>query len=125
MDAKAPLWAPDANRIAAARMTAFRQAATERHSVALENYHDLHAWSVTHRAEFWSLVWDFCGVIGDKGARAVADGDKMPGARFFPDARLNFAENLMRRHDSDTAIVFRGEDKVERRFSYTELNELV
>ncbi len=50
----------------------------------------------TIRAAFWDLVWDFCGVIGDKGERALVDGDKMPGARFFPDARLNFAENLLR-----------------------------
>ena len=45
---------------------------------------------------FWDLVWDFCGVIGDKGARLLADGDQMPGAKFFPDAQLNFAENLLR-----------------------------
>lgn len=125
MDAEGPLWTPDAKRIATAQMTAFRQAANERHSVALKNYADLHAWSVEQRGEFWSLVWDYCGVIGDKGRHLVTDGDKMPGAKFFPEARLNFAENLMRRHDSAAAIVFRGEDKSARRFSWTELDELV
>jgi acetoacetyl-CoA synthetase len=125
VDAEGPLWTPDAKRIATAQMTAFRQAANERHSVALKNYADLHAWSVEQRGEFWSLVWDYCGVIGDKGSHLVIDGDKMPGAKFFPEARLNFAENLMRRHDSAAAIVFRGEDKSARRFSWTELDELV
>ena len=61
------------------------------------------------------------GVIGDKGAPLIADGDKMPGARFFPDARLNFAENLLRRRDAGDALVFRGEDKVRRRLSWAEL----
>ena len=49
------------------------------------------------REAFWSLIWDYCGVVGDKGERVLVDGDRMPGARFFPDARLNFAENLLRR----------------------------
>jgi len=105
-------------------MTAFRNAVNERHSVALKNYRDLHAWSVENREAFWDLLWDFCGVIGEKGMRRLID-DKMPGAKFFPDAKLNYAENLLRRHDSSTAILFRGEDKALRRFSYTELDELV
>ena len=79
----------------------------------------------THPDLFWSLVWDFCGVIGDKGERLVADHGKMPGARFFPDATLNFAENLLRRSDGGEAIVFRGEDKVVTRLTWAELNALV
>jgi acetoacetyl-CoA synthetase len=122
--AEKPLWIPDAERVAASQMTAFRNAANERHSVALKNYRDLHAWSIEHRVDFWNLVWDFCGVIGEKGARRLID-DKMPGAKFFPDAKLNYAENLMRRHDSAPAIIFRGEDKAMRRFTYGELDELV
>ncbi len=125
MKAEKPLWKPSEARVAASQMTAFRAAANERHSVALKNYRDLHAWSVENRAAFWDLLWDFCGVIGEKGARHLADGDKMPGAKFFPDAKLNYAENLLRRHDSGTAILFRGEDKALRRFSYAELDELV
>ncbi len=120
-----PLWIPGPERIEAAQITAFRRAANERHSLSLKNYAELHAWSVNDPAAFWDLVWDFCGVIGEKGVRHLADGDKMPGANFFPDAKLNYAENLMRRHDSGAAILFRGEDKAARRFSYTELDELV
>ena len=74
---------------------------------------------------FWNLVWDFCEIRGEKGGRVLADGDRMPGASFFPDARLNFAQNLLRRHGGGDALVFRGEDKVERRMSWDELHALV
>ena len=79
----------------------------------------------TQRAAFWDLVWDFGGVIGDKGARVLVDPDKMPGAKFFPDARLNFAENLLRRADDGAAIVFRGEDKAASQLTWAQLQTLV
>ncbi|HEY7457468.1 MAG TPA: acetoacetate--CoA ligase [Xanthobacteraceae bacterium] len=120
-----PLWTPSRERVAAAELTRFRQNANERFGLRLGDYRALHAWSVERRAEFWELVWDFCGVNGEKGARRLTDGDRMPGARFFPDAKLNFAENLMRRHDGAPAIIFRGEDKVARKLSFAELDALV
>ena len=120
-----PLWVPDPARVAKSAMSRFRNAANERFGGKLAAYRDLHAWSVANPAEFWELVWDFCGVIGDKGARRLVDGGRMPGARFFPDARLNFAENLLRRRSEPTALVFRGEDRVERHMSFAELEALV
>jgi acetoacetyl-CoA synthetase len=120
-----PLWTPGQERIAASAMTRFRNTANERFGARLGDYRALHAWSVEHRAEFWDLVWDYCGVVGDKGERRLVDGDKMPGARFFPDARLNFAENLLRRRDDAPAIVFRGEDKAARALTFGELHALV
>ncbi len=122
---EAPLWMPSPERAAASRLRAFMAEANRRHGLALERYPDLHAWSVTHLDRFWELIWDACGVIGDKGERLVVDPDKMPGARFFPDARLNFVENLLRRSDAGEAIVFRGEDKAAGRLSWRELAELV
>ncbi|HEY8267437.1 MAG TPA: acetoacetate--CoA ligase [Xanthobacteraceae bacterium] len=120
-----PLWTPDPARVAASAMSRFRKAANERIGLKLATYRDLHAWSVASPAEFWELVWDFCGVIGDKGERRLVDIGRMPGARFFPDAKLNFAENLLRRRDDATALVFRGEDKAERHMSFAELEVLV
>jgi acetoacetyl-CoA synthetase len=120
-----PLWTPDKERIAASQLAQFISAANRRHNLALRNYRELHAWSVSHLDLFWDLVWDFSDVIGEKGARTLADGDKMPGAQFFPDARLNFAENLLRRADCQEAIVFRGEDKAATRLSFAELSALV
>jgi len=124
-DTLLPLWTPDARRVAASQMVAFRDAANARHALSLNTYRELHAWSVTHRPEFWDLVWDFTKVVGEKGTRVLIDGDRMPGARFFPDARLNFAENLLRRCDGKAAIVFRGEDKVLRHVTWAELASLV
>ena len=90
---------------------------------ALHNYDDLYRYSVDNPADFWSALWDFTKVSGDKGSGEVLrDGDKMPGAQYFPDAQLNFAENLLRHGGTETAVVFRGEDKVEKRLSWDELN---
>ncbi len=123
--AETPLWTPSADRIAAAPMTAFTAQASALSGQVFATYADLHRWSVENREAFWSLVWDFCGVVGDKGGRVLVDGDKMPGAAFFPDAQLNFAENLLRKSGPTDAIVFRGEDKVERLLSWDELSGLV
>ncbi|TKB75468.1 MAG: acetoacetate--CoA ligase, partial [Mesorhizobium sp.] len=120
----APLWIPTQEQIDAAPMTAFMNAAASMADKAFSSYTDLHHWSIEDRETFWSLVWDFCGIVGDKGERVLVDGDKMPGATFFPDAKLNFAENLLKKTGLGDAIVFRGEDKVERRLSWNELHAL-
>ncbi|GAA4106620.1 acetoacetate--CoA ligase [Aminobacter aganoensis] len=125
MSVETPLWVPSAKQVAEAPLTAFMAEASARAGRAFSSYAELHAWSVDEREAFWDLVWDFCGVIGDKGSRVLIDGDKMPGAAFFPDAKLNFAQNLLRSTGSAEAIVFRGEDKVERRLSWDELTALV
>ena len=125
MNPDEPSWRPAPERVASLPLTAFAAEAARRSGRSLADYGALHAWSVADRAGFWDLVWDFTGVIGDKGGPRLADGDRMPGARFFPDARLNFAENLLRRNDDGEAIVFRGEDGATRRLSWRQLNDLV
>lgn len=118
----APLWQPSEARIAEANLTAFLARLEQERGLDFEGYDDLYDWSVSDLEGFWTAVWDFCGVIADpERGRAVVDADKMPGARFFPDATLNFAENLLRRRNGSDAIVFWGEDKVKRRLSYKEL----
>jgi acetoacetyl-CoA synthetase len=121
----APLWTPSAERMASAPLTAFMALASERAGRPFASYAQLHRWSVEDRENFWDLLWDFCGVIGEKGGRLLADGDRMPGAQFFPDARLNFAENLLREAGQGDALVFWGEDKVKRRMSWDELRSQV
>jgi acetoacetyl-CoA synthetase len=120
-----PLWMPTPERIAKARITAFMVEASTRAGTAFSSYAELHRWSVDRREDFWDLLWDFCGVVGEKGERVLVDGDRMPGASFFPDAQLNFAENLLRKRGSSDAIVFKGEDKVLRRLSWDDLQALV
>jgi acetoacetyl-CoA synthetase len=116
-----PLWSPPPERVRATRVMAFLGEANRRHQLSLAGYRDLHAWSVKHPDLFWDLLWDFGGVIGDKGARLAIDLDAMPGAKFFPDAKLNFAENLLRRTDAREALVFRGEDKRTERMTFAQL----
>jgi acetoacetyl-CoA synthetase len=119
------LWQPSAGRIAAANLTAFAKMAEADWGVTLSGYAAIHRWSVTETEKFWQSVWEFCGVIGDRGGPVLSDGGKMPGARFFPEARLNFAENLLRQSGPETAIAFWGEGKVKRRMSFDELRALV
>lgn len=125
MTSTAPLWTPSQATIEAAALTGFSAAAAARASKSIATFAELHDWSISDREGFWDLIWDFTGIVGDKGARILSDGDKMPGARFFPDAKLNFAENLLRKTGSGDAMVFQGEDKVSRRMSWDELHALV
>ncbi|TAK46428.1 MAG: acetoacetate--CoA ligase [Betaproteobacteria bacterium] len=116
-----PLWTPSAARAAQTRLAGFMRRAGS------GDWNALHRWSVERSADFWSLLWDFCEVRGEKGARALLHGDRMPGAQWFPEGRLNFAENLLRHRAGDDrdAIVFWGEDRIRRRLSGRELHELV
>jgi len=117
-----PLWQPSPARIANANLTAFLREARARWGVAADDYAALHRWSVAEPAQFWQSVWSFCGVIGDEcDGPALLDGHRMPGARWFPEAQLNFAENLLRRRDRAPAIVFWGEERLKTTVTWAEL----
>ncbi len=126
-----PLWQPSEARIAEANLTAFMAWLKQDQGLDFTGYDDLYAWSTSDLEGFWSAVWDFCGVVADpERGPVVTDPDKMPGAAFFPEARINFAENLLRRPtnnpgDDSDALVFWGEDKVKRRLSHQELYDQV
>ncbi len=89
------------------------------------SYDGLWHWSVEKPADFWSRIWDECSVIGDKGNVVLEQPEKMPGARFFPQARLNYAENILRRRDDAPALIFRDEKGRERILSFLELHDEV
>jgi acetoacetyl-CoA synthetase len=90
-----------------------------------KSYAALHAWSVERSEEFWNLLWEFCEVQGTRSGPTLLNGERMPGAQWFPQAKLNFAQNLLRRRDAGEAIVFWGEDRVRRRLSHRNLYDLV
>ena len=117
------LWQPSEARIQAAnisRLMAAVEAAEGQHFGG--DYFALQDWSLAHPETFWSHVWDFCGVqAAERGHRVLADGGRFPGARWFPDARLNFAENLLRRRDDHTALVSLLENGQRRSVSYAQL----
>ncbi|MCX8087373.1 MAG: acetoacetate--CoA ligase [Rhodocyclaceae bacterium] len=110
------LWQPSAARIGATQLADFARRAGQP-----LDYAALHRWSIEQPEQFWSLVWDYCEVKGEKGERILVDGGKMPGAQWFPEARLNYAQNLLRRRDDETALVFWGEDRLIRRMGYGDL----
>ena len=121
-----PLWQPSAERIAAANLTAFMGQVEHDWGAACQGYAALHDFSITEMEKFWRSVWDFTGVIAEtRGDVVLENPDAMPGARFFPGARLNFAENLLRRRGVGDAMVFRGEDKVSYRVSWDGLHDAV
>ncbi len=116
------LWEPSERAIENALVTQFARHAVRKHRLELNTYPEFYQWTVEHPEEFWSEVWDWCGVIAaKKGATVLVDGGKMPGARWFPEARLNLAENLMRRGDRGDAFVLWDETGLRRRLSYADL----
>ena len=110
-----PLWRPNPNAVGETRMAMFMQAAGR------GGYADLWQWSIEQSEVFWPMLWNFCGVLGESGSQIVLDQEKMPGARWFPEARLNYAENLLKHRDAGEALVFWGEDKIRRRLTRAEL----
>jgi acetoacetyl-CoA synthetase len=126
MNAPELLWQPSPDRIAHANLTRFIALVNERWQAGASDHGSLYAWSIREPARFWESVWDFAGVVGDKGAAPfLVDAQRMPGAKWFPNARINFAENLLRRRDDDVAMVFWGENKVRRKLTFRELHEQV
>jgi acetoacetyl-CoA synthetase len=124
--ALAPIWSPSPKAVESAQVTQFARQMARKYHLDLDDYEDLHRWSVEHAEEFWSEVWDYCGVIASrKGSTVLVDGDKMPGAKWFPEARLNFTENLLRRGDQGDALVFWDERGFQRRVSYSSLTSEV
>lgn len=122
-----PLWSPSAERVAGTALTRFVEREVRgRWGADPADYAALHRWSVAERESFWRSVWSFGGVVGDGPGDDVLRGrDRMPGAEWFGDARLNFAENLLQRRDDAPALVFRGEDRVARTLGFGELHGLV
>ncbi|HEY9114302.1 MAG TPA: AMP-binding protein, partial [Bacteroidales bacterium] len=120
------LWQPDDKQIKNSKMYDFLDFVAEKYGLRDNNYFTVHKWSVEHPAHFWAEIWNFCEIISSTPYHQVVDNPKkMPGAKWFEGARLNFAENLLKRKDNHKAIIFRGEDSVKKELTYAELNEAV
>ena len=119
---RTPLWTPTPKRVEATNMTRFRRMVSQRYGLSLDGWEALRAWSVEHIQDFWEAFWDFAGIRASRPYEEVVDDpDKMPGARWFPGARLNFAENLLRRRGVGVALVSYGEDGAVRRWTWDTL----
>ena len=95
------LWQPGPDQIARTRLSAFMKHV----GIDATDYASLHRWSVDQMPAFWNAVWEFSSVMGEKGEPVARDVDRMPGARFFPEARLNFADNVLRGEADAPAIL--------------------
>ncbi len=120
-----PIWSPGPARRQTANIRRFIELLRSELDPGIHDYWSLYRFSLDRPAEFWRAVWDFGSVIGAPGSRVVEDYDRMPGARWFPDASVNFAENLLRYRDAQAAIVFRSEAGLSAEYSYAELHDAV
>jgi acetoacetyl-CoA synthetase len=117
---ESPLWTPSPERVERARITHFMRHLRDR-GAHVSDYRSLYDFSITQPLDFWRAVWDFCGIIGQRGERIAIGMERMLGARFFPDAQLNFAENVLRQRGSGDALVFNGENRRHSTLSHDEL----
>jgi acetoacetyl-CoA synthetase len=121
-----PIWTPLEKRIKAANLTGFINLVNERYKQGLNTYSDLQKWSVHNLSDFWALMWEFGEVRASVNYENVATNlDDMLGVKWFPGARLNFAENLLRYRDDRTALTFRGEGQEAVRLTYAQLYDKV
>ena len=121
-----PLWQPSRERVARANLSAFARQVAEAHGERLRDYAELRRWSVDHPELFWPALWRFADLRASRPwDRVLEDGARMPGARWFTGAKLNFAENLLRCRDDRPAIIAWTEDGRRRALSYRELHEEV
>jgi acetoacetyl-CoA synthetase len=120
------LWRPSPARIADANLTRFIKCLNARRGLQLRDYTQLYEWSVAQPADFWGELAHFADVRADWGTGPVLENAQaMPGARFFPNARLNFAANLLKFDDEQPALVFRNERGTHSTLSYRELRKEV
>ena len=115
-----PIWKPNESQILNANVTKFISFVNQERGLKLSNYWDLHQFSIDHSDNFWRLCADYCGAVGDfSGPEQL--GESMVDTQWFPEAKLNFAETMLSRRDEKDAIVFRGENKIELRLSFSDL----
>jgi acetoacetyl-CoA synthetase len=121
-----PLWTPSEERKREANITRFMNEINTRYTLNLSSYPELHHWSIENIPEFWAAAWDFAEIKASKPYdRVIEDLREFPGAKWFPGARLNFAENLLRYRDDQPAFIFQGETQTSKRMTYVELYDSV
>ena len=121
-----PLWIPSEERIQQANITRFMDKVNARQNLNLRSYVELYQWSVENIPDFWAEMWDFGKIkTSIPYDQVVEDLTKFPGTKWFPGARLNFAENLLRYRDDQLAFIFAGETQISKRMTYAELYDSV
>jgi len=120
------LWEPSEERKRDANLTKFTDFVNSRYGQGFSSYDELYYWSISNIADFWAAMWDFADIKASKRYESVVDDPhNMPGAQWFPGARLNFAENLLRYRDNHIALIFKGEDQEPIKVTYGNLYDQV
>jgi acetoacetyl-CoA synthetase len=120
------LWEPSEGRVKSTNMYRFMNFINEKHNKSFTEYATLYQWSIENIPDFWAAMWDFLEIKASKSYDQVIDDvTKMPGAKWFQGAELNFAENLLRYRDDQVALIFKGEDHDSIRMTYAELYDEV
>jgi acetoacetyl-CoA synthetase len=120
-----PIWTPDPENFSSTCSGQFIAYINERFDLDISNYSSLYDWSVECRESFWESVWDFSGIIGDRGDNTLLYGDDIEKSVWFAESSLNFAENLLRETGDGVAIYFRAEDKVSYNLTWDSLRHQV
>lgn len=120
------VWSPSDKRVKSSQMHKFMQNINKKYSINLSSFSELHNWSIENKTQFWELIWDFFDIIGSKGTKPYIDPlNKMPGSIFFPNGKVNYAENMLSGNNLGIAIVFKSEDKLRKEVSWKELKDQV
>jgi len=120
------LWEPSEEMKKNSNMTGFIEEVNKKYNKQISNYEELYDWSINALEDFWASLWDYLGIKASKDYDFVVDDPKkMPGAKWFSGAKLNFAENLLKYRDDRTALIFRGETQKTSKMSYAELYDRV
>ncbi|MEW6440990.1 MAG: acetoacetate--CoA ligase [bacterium] len=126
MSERRPLWRPSAERKREANLTRFISYVNERYRKSFSGYDEIYRWSVDQIPDFWAAMWDFAEIKASRRYDQVVDDlGRFPGAKWFPGAKLNYAENLLRYRDDRVAFVFKGENRQTKRMTYAELYRCV
>ncbi|MFQ5438370.1 MAG: acetyl-coenzyme A synthetase N-terminal domain-containing protein, partial [Paracoccaceae bacterium] len=119
------LWKPSEQRISDSLMAKFMRETGVGLASGRPDFEALWRFSVDRPADFWNAVWDFCGIVGDKGNTVIRKAERIMDTRFFPDARLNFAENLLKHRGGAPAIIWHGEGGGREEWSWDDLVKAV
>jgi acetoacetyl-CoA synthetase len=116
------LWKPTEKQIKSSNMYRFMTFVNKKYKQEFSDYSPLYEWSIENIPDFWAALWEFADITASKPYKTVIDDvSKMPGAKWFEGARLNFAENLLRYRDDRIALIFKGEGQAATRMTYAEL----
>ncbi|MHA2269943.1 MAG: acetoacetate--CoA ligase [Promethearchaeota archaeon] len=125
-DERKKLWEPSKKWIKNAEITRFIEFINDRFNLNIKGAHELYQWSIDNIEDFWAAMWDFGGIIAsNKYDKVVEDLNVFPGTKWFPGAKLNFAENLLKYNDDQFAFIFQGETKKTELITYENLNKQV